>query len=244
MAEKNLPSTLVEGSISKPSISKMRKMLDDRIDQTEAIKLATMIVTSYPNTDGKVSETYLGAIASILQDYPASIARQCATKGIVLTCKFLPTVADIVLYCDRFSAPLYKQTEYLMRVEKQFKEREEFVERQKKRLSIQELKEKYGDWQNNWQPIPGAEDKYKPPKVDPTKPKPGSYFDMVAKHGRPIGPFEQLGDKWNPVGKAKPAMPESQSGQTMSDAELRAYYGQREAEFSKQYNNDPFAGLE
>jgi len=185
MADEKLPSKLDNASISKPSISKLQKQLDDRIDQTEAIKLATMIVTSYPNTDGKVSESYLGAIASILQDYPASVARRCATKGIVLVCKFLPTVADIVAYCEGFTEPLRRQTDILLRRQAQFKERDEFIKRETqerpKRLSIKQLKGKYGDWSND----------HKLP------PKPGSFDDMLAKHGRPIGPFETPGDRWN-----------------------------------------------
>jgi hypothetical protein len=217
---------------------------------TEAIVLVRKIIGSYANTDNKIGDSYIGALADVLISYPANIARQSA--GIVRQCKFLPSVAELVDWCEKKAKPLYQHYEQERRVEQQLRERKEFEDRQAerhKRLTVQELKEKYGDWNNNWQPVLGAEDKYKPPKVDPTKPKPGSYFDMVAKHGRPIGPFEQLGDKWNPIGKAKPAMPESQSGQkTMSDAELRAYYGQREAEAAKQYNkqskDDPFAGLE
>jgi hypothetical protein len=270
MAAENtkLPSRSDSASISKPSISKLQKLLDERIDLTEAIKLATQITSSYPDS-GRITETYLGAIASILQDYPASVARRCANKGIVLVCKFLPTVADIVTYCEGFTQPLYKQTETLMRRAQQFKEREDYEKRQAerpKRLSIQELKEKYGDWTNAWQPVPGAEDKYKPPaerpvgsranvKVLPQAPQFGAVKGAIEAGTIKSSDWrdDADGSLWISLSAFHAVMgsPKIGSFKTMSDAELRAYYGQREAESAKQYaakdhkaeKSDPFADL-
>jgi hypothetical protein len=117
-----------------------------------------MIVGTYPNAD-KVGDGYLGAIAAILQQYPASVARQAAAlkNGVMRYTKFLPTVADLVSYCEGFTEPLRKQVDYEARVKRQFVDRETFVQSQtverQGRLSLEELKQKYGDWQDNWRPL-------------------------------------------------------------------------------------------
>ena len=218
---KLLPSVL-SGSLKPLGDTKLSKMLDERISMTEAMALTTKIIASYPTAD-KVGDGYVGAIADTLMSFPASVARQCGDpkQGIIRWCKFLPSVAEIVNFCESFTEPLRRRWDRERRYDQQIKEREEFQKRQEdraKRLSIKELKEKYGDWNNNWKPIPGAEHKYKPPAVDPNKPKPGSYADMVAKHGRPLGRFETPGDKWN--------------------------RGIRDIPDKPNPNNDPFAGLE
>jgi hypothetical protein len=71
--------------------------------------------------------------------------------------RFLPTVADLVSYCEGFTEPLRKQVDYDARVKRQFVDRDKFVQSQtvdrQKHLSITELKQKYGDWQDNWRPL-------------------------------------------------------------------------------------------
>ena len=151
-------SNAVGGFMSRPSTSKLEKLLNQRIGLAEAMKLATMIVGTYPNAD-KVGDTYLGAIAAILQQYPASVARQAADlkNGVMRYCKFLPTVADLVSYCEGFTEPLRKQVDYDARTKRQLADRDIFVQSQtvdrQKHLSLEELKQKYGDWQDDWRPL-------------------------------------------------------------------------------------------
>jgi hypothetical protein len=126
---------------------------------TEAVELATAIIASYP-TANKTGDGYIGALAATLCFYPASVARQSSDirQGIMRFCKFLPTVADLVGYCEGFTEPLRRQVDVEMRRVQQFKERDEFIKREEedrpKRLGIKELKEKYGDWHHNWR-VPG-----------------------------------------------------------------------------------------
>ena len=151
-------SNAVGGFMSRPSTSKLEKLLDERIGLAEAMKLATMIVGTYPNAD-KVGDTYLGAVAAILQQYPASVARQAAAlkNGVMRYTRFLPTVADLVSYCEGFTEPLRKQVDYDARTKRQLADRDVFVQSQtvdrQKHLSITELKQKYGDWQDDWRPL-------------------------------------------------------------------------------------------
>lgn len=132
--------------------SNLQRALNARMSLSEAIEAATIIVDCYPNGGKNGSEGYLGALAETLGRYPKSVAKRCADRqlGIVRDCKFLPTVADIVAWCERETAPLYEQSQHAERLRDQFAEREKFVQEQTvdrvNRLTVKELKEKYGDW--------------------------------------------------------------------------------------------------
>ena len=142
------------GLLEPQRISNLQKSLEERISLTEAIGLATKITGAYPIQD-KLTDSYLGALAVTLADYPAGVARQCAdlNQGVVRFSKFLPSVAEIVSYCEGFTEPLRRQVEVECRRQQQLKDRKEFEREQaverKQRLSYQQLKEKYGDWHDS-----------------------------------------------------------------------------------------------
>ena len=131
---------------------------------SEAIDAATQIVGRYPNGGANAGDSYIGALAAMLGSYPRQVALSCADKvhGVVRDCKFLPTPADIVAWCERAAAPLYKQAESEIQAEKQLAERYEFEEQEitgrAMRKSIAELKIKFGDWNDNWRQ-PGSRER-------------------------------------------------------------------------------------
>jgi hypothetical protein len=95
---------------------------------SEAIEAATAIVDCYPNGGRDAGKAYLGALAAILGKYPRSVALKCADPlyGITVECKFLPTVADVVKWCERKAEPLYRDYEREKRTAAQLAERKHF----------------------------------------------------------------------------------------------------------------------
>jgi hypothetical protein len=148
---KRLPS--VVPGLPKPSgNTKLQKLLDQRISMTEAMSLVSKIVGCYPYTDNKTSDSYIGALVEVLISYPAIVARKAADtrQGIARWSKFLPNVGELTDYCESITEPLRKQIESEDRRQQQLTDRQNYLQRETeiraKRLSLEELKEKYGDW--------------------------------------------------------------------------------------------------
>lgn len=152
--------TSATASPVKQESSKIRRALDDKMILSEAIEAATAIVGCYPNGGRDAGRSYLGAVAATLASYPRQVAQRCAgVRGVVQASRFLPTVADVVAWCEAETAPLYRQAEREERIEQQLRDR---------------------------------------PPASPFPPAPAdSFYEMVKKHGRPIGRFEQHDDRWN-----------------------------------------------
>lgn len=122
---------------------------------SESIEAATSIVDRYPNGGKSAGKSYLGALAATLASYPKQVATKCADlKGISADCQFLPTVADIIAWCERNTEPLRQQRSAELRRADQLEARARFEQEQiaerSKHLTINELKEKYGDWGDGW----------------------------------------------------------------------------------------------
>lgn len=119
---------------------------------SEAIEAATRIVDAYPNGGRSAGEGYLGALAAMLGSYPRSVALACSdrVRGVVRACKFLPTPADIVAWCEKETEPLRSRRERELRVSRQLADRADYermqIEDRPRRLTVAELKAKYGDW--------------------------------------------------------------------------------------------------
>lgn len=130
---------------------------------SETIEAAGAIVGCYPNGGKDAGRSYIGALAATLSNYPKSVAQACAdrVKGVARDCRFLPTVADLVAWCEKKTEPLRVQADRDRRVARQLDEREQFenIERNVRptRLSVAELKERYGDWGDNWR-TPGTKE--------------------------------------------------------------------------------------
>lgn len=147
---------LATSSLTKPATSNVQRALNDRMTLSEAIEAATVIIGCYPNGGANAGKSYIGAIAATLASYPRSVARRCADRvsGVARGCKFLPTVADVVAWCERETAPLRNEVDREFRIARQLEEREHFErvqhEERLRRLNYDELKAKYGDGKGGW----------------------------------------------------------------------------------------------
>lgn len=153
--------------------SKIQRALDERMSLSEAIEAAGAIVDCYPNGGASASRGYIGALAAVLATYPKQVAKRCSDRvqGVSRECKFLPTIADIVAWCERETEPLRRQVDYEKRIATQLSEREEFLKLETQvrpaRLTMEELKEKYGDWKDNWRsPGTRARELYEQARAD------------------------------------------------------------------------------
>jgi hypothetical protein len=91
----------------------LRRALNDRVTFSEALQAAGRIVKAYPNGGKDAGEGYIGALAATLAAYPRVTATQCASPvfGVVRVASFLPTVAEIVKWCEKAVEPLYRQAD-------------------------------------------------------------------------------------------------------------------------------------
>ena len=94
---------------------------------SEAIEAANKIIRAFPNGGNGAGQGYIGALAATLGSYPKSVALRCAdpVRGVTRDCRFLPTVADIVGWCERETAPLYRQAASAVRIAEQLELREQ-----------------------------------------------------------------------------------------------------------------------
>lgn len=114
------------------------------------------MLTAYPNSASQSSRGYIGALASVLCDYPRSIAIRCCDprQGVARDTRFLPTIADIVAFCERETAPLRGTVEREDRYEKlaqaQLQARVDAAKQAEQRMTqpnYDDLKAKHGE---NW----------------------------------------------------------------------------------------------
>ena len=143
---------------------------------SEAIEAINSIVDCYPNGGKGADDGYIGALASVLVDYPLSISLKAADtrRGVAASSKFLPTVYELIQWLDAESEKGEAVRAYPLL------NREAPVNRSK-RINYEQLKTKYGDGKGGWG----------------TNTEPKSYTEMFKKYGRPIGRFERAGDQWN-----------------------------------------------
>lgn len=80
----------------------MRQALAERLMLSEALDVVTALIERYPNGGAAAERGYIGGLAAVLVEYPASIARRAADplKGVPKACRFLPTPADVIAWCE------------------------------------------------------------------------------------------------------------------------------------------------
>lgn len=93
---------------------------------SEAIEAVEAIIRCYPHGGNNVADGYIGALATTLGNYPRQVARACSNPktGIVKTAKFLPTVAEVVKWCDEVTEPLWRMAKREENLVKQIADRE------------------------------------------------------------------------------------------------------------------------
>ena len=136
--------------------SKVKTLLDERLPLSELIGIAGKIVACYPNGGRNAGDSYIGALAQALSCYPACIIRRAhrVPGGIPSECRMLPSVADIIAWCERETEPMRIQVHVDERRAQQLADREEFNQEQtverSGRLTMDDLKARYGDWHDGW----------------------------------------------------------------------------------------------
>ncbi len=129
------------------------------------------MVDAYPNGRAAITDSYLGNMANLLCQYPRVVALRCAdpARGVTTKTKFIPTVADVVEWCEPLTADMHRTVAREDKIAAQLRERDDF-ERQF--------------------PSKGA----KPPPEPDGKHPPGTtlsnYDEAFRLYGRPIGAFE------------------------------------------------------
>ena len=93
----------------------------------EAIEAVGKMLNAYPNARDGVRDGYMGTIAALLCQYPRSVALHCANpiNGVCRETKFLPTVAEVVAWCEPNTGHMRRTVEFEHRSQKQIREREE-----------------------------------------------------------------------------------------------------------------------
>lgn len=98
---------------------------------SEAIEAVSAMIRGYPNGGANAGKSYIGTMAALLCDYPRSIAILCADPlhGVARETRFLPTVADVVAWCEPRRADMYSTVEKETKIEQQLRERREREEK-------------------------------------------------------------------------------------------------------------------
>lgn len=75
---------------------------------SDAVESVGRLIAVFPNGSPANAKGYIGALAAVLVDYPRIVAAKCSDplKGVARETRFLPTVADLVGWCEREVADL------------------------------------------------------------------------------------------------------------------------------------------
>jgi hypothetical protein len=129
--------------------------LADRLLLSEAVEAVGKLMSAWPNSKD-VANSYIGALASVLITYPRTVAMRCSDPilGVARETKFLPTVADLVAWCERETAAMRKPVEIedrdariLREMQDRRGECEYWQKARAKRPSLDDLRAKHGP---NW----------------------------------------------------------------------------------------------
>ena len=126
----------VSAHTSLPSVrpnSNLRRALDDHLLLSEATKVAGDLLSQFPNIRGdNISDGFIGALASVLAQYPRQVALQCgdARKGIARDTKFL-SIAEVVAWCEKCTDPMRRDLAREDRIAEQIRLRDEFENAEK-----------------------------------------------------------------------------------------------------------------
>lgn len=117
---------------------------------SEALEAIGAMVDGSPYRS-QAGDSYLGTMAKLIMDYPRQVAMRCADplRGVARDTKFLPTVADVVAWCERATEPLRRDVDREHRVDKQIKARELW----QKECVSDGLKEKGRAWLDRSDPV-------------------------------------------------------------------------------------------
>jgi len=168
-------------SLTNSNEGRLTLALMARLTQIEATEITLRLLKQFPQSDKMANPTFVGAIADVLLQYPREIVERVtsSTAGVAAGKEFL-SIAALVAWCERETAPLHRQAQREERIAEQLAERDKFeAENEAKR-------ERYARQQAS------IGEPYEVLRYDSS-----NFYDAIAKHGKPIGPFEEAGDRWN-----------------------------------------------
>lgn len=114
------------------------------------------MLRGYANGGQQASDSYIGALAEVLLQYPRCISAHAGdlVRGVPRETRFLPTPADVIAWCERETEDLrgiVHRDDYYTTLEQQQRERAAEAERleavRKARPTYNDLKAKHGE---NW----------------------------------------------------------------------------------------------
>lgn len=111
----------------KRASSNVKQAYFDRMTISEAVECVGKMISGYSN--GKAEKAYIGTMAALFCQYPRQVSTQCADpiKGVARECKFIPTVADVVAWCEPRMTTMRTVVDYDARSEAQMREREKIA---------------------------------------------------------------------------------------------------------------------
>jgi hypothetical protein len=124
---KKLPSNKQSGLPMNGPAASVQQEFTARMTMQEAIAAVGKMLNAYPNARDGVRDGYMGIIAALLCQYPRSIAMRCANpiNGVCRTTKFLPTVAEVVEWCETNTVTIRTFAEFQSNSRKQFAEQDQ-----------------------------------------------------------------------------------------------------------------------
>lgn len=152
---------------------------------SEAIEVVGRLIAAFPNGNPQSGKGYIGALAAVLADYPRYVATRCCDPrtGVARETRFLPTVADIVAWCERETESLRfpvdredDELAYLQRAKAREAEALAIEAARTKRLTYDELKAKHG---GSWLPANTADENARPMTLEEISEKYGVPIEQV-----------------------------------------------------------------
>lgn len=140
-----LPTNLPSASLRADSEKKL----------SEATWRSTRMIGCFRKGDANDPKIWLTAVIGTLVCYPIEVIREVTDPvvGMPSRFKWLPTIAEVREECETIVTRRTRALVQSARVTRQLTERIAFENEtadRAKRLSYEELKEKYGDWHNDW----------------------------------------------------------------------------------------------
>jgi hypothetical protein len=124
-------------------------------DPARAVERAKLLAGCYRKAEASDPETYAGAIAAILSNYPPDIVQQVTDprSGLPSRSQWLPTVKEVRDACDAIAEHQAAALERERRIAEQFAAREREEKSRANRPTLEELRAKYGpNWGMNSNP--------------------------------------------------------------------------------------------
>lgn len=120
-------------------------------DPAYTLQKAQMIFSCYRKDETQDPEVYVAAVAAVLSGYPETVIDYvCDPRtGITGTNKWLPSVSEVKEACDVHANRIAQDIERKRRIERQFKEQEEW----ENQVPTERLKEKGKAWLDRKDPM-------------------------------------------------------------------------------------------